>query len=229
MEKIRLVVATQKSREDFFKSTATGRSIILYYPLIPNVEIRLFEENKKGLPEVYNIAIAESVNSPAILIFLHDDMHILDYYWQNQVRISLQHFEIVGLAGNQRRVFKQPSWAFIDDKFTRDKSENLSGIVGNGSSFPPGNLSIFGPPGREVKLLDGIMLIVRSTTLISNDIQFDERFDFHFYDMDFCRQAEEKKIKMGTWAISTIHESEGFCGTEEWKVAYKKYLEKWQG
>jgi len=30
---------------------------------------------------------------------------------------------------------------------------------------------------------------------------FDPRFQFHFYDLDFCRQAEQRGLKMGTWAL----------------------------
>jgi hypothetical protein len=41
-------------------------------------------------------------------------------------------------------------------------------------------------------VLDGLLLAARSETLLSNQLTFDERFDFHFYNMDFCRQAEEK-------------------------------------
>ena len=52
-------------------------------------------------------------------------------------------------------------------------------------------------------------------------------FDFHFYDLDFCRQAELKGLKMGTWSISVIHESRGNLGPQGWWKAYKKYFEKW--
>ena len=178
MNKIRLIIATRENEDDFFKNTATGRSFSIYnYPFL---EIRLFPNNISGLPTLYNIAIAESISDPAILIFIHDDVHMLDYYWVSQIFSSLQKFDVVGLAGNKRRLSKQPAWAFVDDKFTWDKSENLSGIVGHGKGFPPSNLAVFGPPCQEVKLLDGLMLIADSKTLIQNQIKFDEQFDFHF-------------------------------------------------
>ena len=169
VNKIRLVVASRETESDFFKKTATGRSFSIYnYPFL---EIRLFPNNSIGLSTQYNIAIFESISDPAILIFIHDDIHMLDYYWVSQVLSSLEKFDVVGLAGNKRRVSKQPAWAFIDDKFTWDKSENLSGIVGHGKGFPPSNLAVFGPPCQEVKLLDGLMLIANSNTLIKNNIK----------------------------------------------------------
>ena len=226
MNKIRFVIGTRKSKNDFFLKTATGKSISLY-PL-PHVELRLFSNNDDGLSTIYNIAIEESRNDPAILIFMHDDIHLLDYFWADRIVDSLNKFDVVGLAGNKKRISKQPSWAFIDEKFTCDNRENLSGVVGHGTSFPPSNVSVFGPCYQEVKLLDGLMVAVYSETLIKNEIRFDEIFDFHFYDLDFCRQVEQKNLRMGTWPLSVIHESGGNFGSEDWKLGYQKYLKKWK-
>ena len=122
----------------------------------------------------------------------------------------------------------QPSWCKIEDIHTWDKPEYLSGMIGHGVGFPPAKLEFFGPSAQEVKLLDGVMLISHSDTLNDNSLYFDERFSFHFYDMDFCRQAELKGIKMGTWPISVVHESVGqIVGNDSWKLEYQNYLAKW--
>ncbi len=226
MEKIRFVIATRESRHDFFTKTATGKSLAIYK--FPFVEFLIFPNNREGLSTVYNRAIEQAINNPAILVFAHDDLHFLDYYWVDQFYGSLQQFDIVGVAGNKRRIANQPGWIFIDKNFTKEKSENMSGLVGHGKSFPPSNLSVYGNPRQEVKLLDGLLLIARSQTLINNQIKFDEQFEFHFYDMDFCRQAESKHIRMGTWTISLIHESVGSFGSPSWSEAYAKYLKKWK-
>ncbi len=224
--KFRFVCATRKTRDYFFESTALGRSLSLY--LFPSVELKLFDNNSKGLPYLYNKAIDESKTDPAVLIFIHDDVHLCDFFWTEKILAALKVFEVVGLVGNKRRVPKQPSWAFIDDRYTWDSPEHFSGVVGHGNGFPPQNVSFFGPPCQQVKLLDGLMLVCNSNTLTSKELRFDERFDFHFYDLDFCRQAELKNIKMGTWPISVIHESGGDVGSDEWRSAYLKYLSKWK-
>jgi GT2 family glycosyltransferase len=131
------------------------------------------------------------------------------------------------VAGNRRRLPNQPAWLFADIAFTWDSPENLSGIVGHGTGFPCANMSVYGSPGQEVKLLDGVLLAAHSEVLRSCSISFDERFAFHFYDLDFCRQAEARGLRMGTWPISVIHESEGAFGTPAWRAGYAKYLEKW--
>jgi GT2 family glycosyltransferase len=224
--KIRIVVATRKTQDEFLFKTALGQSLALYN--YPRIEISLFAQNKLGLSAVYNQAIEAARLDPAILLFVHDDVHLCGFNWPNEIAEALDHFQLIGVAGNKRRVTYQPAWCFIDAKFTWDVPENLSGIVGHGKGFPPANIKQFGPPCQEVKLLDGLFLACHSDTLFKHNLRFDERFDFHFYDMDFCRQAENLEIKMGTWSISTIHESAGNFGTEAWLAAYLKYLEKWE-
>jgi GT2 family glycosyltransferase len=225
MKKVKVVVATRASEKDFYEKTATGRSLRLCK--FPFLSVRLFPENTQGLSTVYNVAIQESVDDPCALIFIHDDVHVLDYFWVDRILGGLSHFNILGLAGNKRRSSGQSGWAFVDDKFTWDKREYLSGVVGHGKGFPPSNLSFYGPPGQQVKLLDGLMLCVHSKTLVDNDIRFDETFKFHFYDIDFCRQAEQKNVTCGTWAISVIHESKGGFNTESWRKSYEAYMAKW--
>lgn len=225
MEKIKVVVGTRASEKDFFEKTATGRSLAMFR--FPFLEVVLFPNNSQGLPKIYNEIIQESANDPCAMVFMHDDVHILDYFWIDRVLSGLSNFQVIGLAGNKRRVPNQPGWAFVDTKLTWDVPENLSGVVGHGNGFPPSNLSIFGPTCQQVKLLDGLMIGALSQTLIENDLKFDERFDFHFYDMDFCRQAETKNVTCGTWSISVIHESGGAFGSPSWSRSYEKYLAKW--
>ena len=222
---IRFIVATRERREDFFAQTALGRSLSLYN--FPFVELHLQDENCLGLPAVYNQAIEASRSSPAILVFAHDDVHLCDFYWPTHILNSLEQFQLVGLAGNKRRVPNQPSWAFIDTDGSWDSQENLSGTLGHGDGFPPRTLVRYGASCAEVKLLDGLMMIANSQTLVQSGLRFDETFQFHFYDMDICREAEIKGIKMGTWAISVIHESGGDFRSESWHTEYKKYLGKW--
>lgn len=225
MDKFKFVVATRKTQEDFFTQTATGKSLVLYNFL--NIEVQLFPENKQGLPKIYNTVIDECEDDPCILIFAHDDLHIIDYYWLDKISTALDVFGVIGLAGNISRQPFQPSWLFTDNQFTIDKSENLSGVVGHGQGFPPDNLSVYGIPYQEVKLLDGLLIACKSDTLIKNNIRFDEEFDFHFYDLDLCRQLEKNNIKMGTFDMSIIHESPGSFSDSRWINAMDIYFKKW--
>ena len=224
--KVKIIVATRMGKDAFLNTSALGRSLAPLRSILP-FELSLFAENTSGLPSIYNSAIEATKNDPSILIFLHDDVYICDFLWLRSIFQGLQKFDLLGLAGNKRRLSRQPSWAFIDEEFTWDEGQNLSGIIGHGSGIPDYNISAFGEPGQAVKLLDGVLLACQSQTLHAHDIRFDERFDFHFYDLDLCRQLESQQLKMGTWPISVIHESGGGFGSPAWRDGYEKYLEKW--
>ena len=58
-------------------------------------------------------------------------------------------------------------------------------------------------------------------------MRFDERFPFHFYDLDFCRSARANGLRLGTWPITLTHQSGGRFGIPEWRKAYADYLNKW--
>lgn len=223
--KVLLVVATRESESGFYTSTATGRSIQAFGR--GPFELHLFANNKEGLPKVYNKVIEQVKDPETLLVFAHDDLHLLDYFWHMRLHDAAQRFHVVGLAGNKRRVPGQPSWAFTDASLSWDVPENLSGVVGHGTGFPPTNLSVFGPPRQAVKLLDGLLLAVFVKTLQQHQLAFDERFDFHFYDMDFCRQVEANGLTCGTVDLPLIHESGGSFNTDAWRSAYQAYLSKW--
>jgi len=226
-EKIRIVTATRVSPEAFLSSTALGQSISLIKPLYPYLEVRLFDNNTRGLPAVYNTAIGEASRDPAVLVFVHDDVYFCDFYWPTRVLSGLSTFDVIGIAGNLRRLPMQSSWSTIDAEGTVDERDQLSGVLAHGAEYPPRHLWAFGPTCQPVKLLDGLFLAARSKLLLARGVQFDERFDFHFYDMDFCRQAETRDVRLGTWAISLIHMSIGGGGSPEWRKAYSTYLDKW--
>jgi len=222
---IRLVCGTRSSREAFSNETALGRSLKLYAHL-PDVQLQLFDNNTRGLSSIYNAAIDDAKKDPAVLVFVHDDVWLNDFFWVERIRESLARFDVVGLAGNRRRVPRQPSWAFTPD-MQWDERQYLSGSVGHGKGFPCEIASTFGPSAQECKLLDGLLLIADSDTLSRSALRFDERFKFHFYDLDFCRQTELKGLRMGTWPISVVHESGGAFGTATWREAYQQYLNKY--
>lgn len=225
INKYRFVCATRLDRERFLSEALLGKSRVFYELEI--AELRLFERNHRPLPEVYNEAIEEAKEDPAILVFIHDDVCLLDYYWPEHLNEALQKFDIVGLAGNQRRLPKQPSWYFMDEKFTPEFSDFGSGRICHSKSFPPERIDFFGQPGVPVKLLDGVLLAVDSRVLWEKGLRFDEQYSFHFYDMDFCRTAELLGLSMGTATVSILHGSVGSLNNDEWRANYLRYLKKW--
>lgn len=223
---ITVVAATRLSQSDFNQHSALGRSMTLTYPML-QVKLMIFCNNSDGLGACYNEAIAKIENDDEIIVLVHDDVLLADFFWIDKILNGLKVFDVVGVAGNRRRVPRQPGWAFIDDKFTWDHKSNLSGIVGHGDGFPC-NLSVYGEIMKNCKLLDGVFIATKKKVFRENDIKFDEKFKFHFYDMDVCRQFEQKNVSMGTIPLGLIHASGGGFGGPEWRASYDAYLAKWK-
>lgn len=233
MSGITIVSATKEPQQSFSTNTALGRTLSISYPRY-DISTRIFYNNKIGLSELYNTVINDpTVDKDEILLFLHDDVFLPDFFWFKRAVSALKIFDLIGVAGNKRRIPNQPAWCFTDVRLEPpergvvwDDFGNLSGIVGQGDSFPC-KLSIFGVQSMRCKLLDGVLLGAKKSVFVDNDIRFDEQFKFHFYDMDICRQFESAGLKIGTADISVIHESPGNFGSPSWQAGYNRYLEKW--
>jgi GT2 family glycosyltransferase len=79
----------------------------------------------------------------------------------------------------------------------------------------------------DCELLDGVFLAARKSALLGNEVLFDSRFDFHFYDLDFCRSARQRGLRLGTWPICLTHQSKGAFDSERWIEKYHAYIAKW--
>lgn len=224
VDKIRFVVASRHNAKDFHEKSLLGNCLKLYPGLF---ELDLYDSNTLGLPYVYNKSIQKSVFDPATLVFIHDDVYLMNFWWSVQIRDALQKFDIVGLAGNTRRQPNQPTWAHTDQTLSHFDFPYLSGCVAFSKEMTlPERILVSGPSFAECKLLDGVFIACKSETLIKNYLRFDERFSFHFYDMDLCRQAEMLGLRMGTWGIPIIHQSMGNADAL-WRHSMGVYFNKW--
>jgi hypothetical protein len=222
---IRVVCATA-GHIHAFGQTMLGKSLQAHHVYM-DLEIHVYADNKQGLGEIYNQAIDAAEQDPAILVFVHDDVMILDWFWERTLRLGLTEFDVVGLAGSTHRRPDQVSWCMLDDTLTQSiPPEFMSGIVAHGTQMPPHNVGMFGEPGQPCKLLDGLFLACDSRMLWRTGLRFDDQFEFHFYDMDFCRQAELLNVSMGTVAISVMHGSQGEYNPG-WHHMKSLYKQKW--
>jgi hypothetical protein len=222
--KIEVISATRLSEELFWNKSPLGISLQRLRHdtrVIPRITFN----NQKGLPIIYNDAILSAKNR-SFLVFIHDDVWIDDYFLSTRIREGLSKFDIIGVAGNRRITTKQPAWIFNDHTFTWDDKANLTGAVAH-AKHPFGRITFFGEVPAECALLDGVLLAAQKAVLVNAQCFFDSRFDFHFYDMDFCRTAKQNQLTLGTWPISITHQSGGAFGSEQWKKSYNAYIDKW--
>lgn len=221
---IDIISATRLSEDEFWERSALGISLRRMQG-DPRLSSRICYSNHRGLPELYNHCI-HADNSEEILVFVHDDVWMDDYLLADRIIDGLKQYDIIGVAGNRRRVSRQPSWCFVDIDFTWDERPHLSGAMGHGQQ-PFGEVNYFGATPAPCELLDGVFLAARTATLREHKVLFDPRFDFHFYDLDFCRTARQAALRLGTWPISMTHQSGGGFGNAAWRRGYDVYLEKW--
>ena len=226
---IEIISATRLSEEEFWKSSALGislRRLERDRRLVPHVAFA----NQRGLPEVFNARI-QAGQGHDHLVFVHDDVWLDDFCLADRVVDGLRAFDVIGVAGNRRGVPGQPAWAFAgrnaQGRFVWDEKVHLSGVIAHGAK-PFGPVSFFGPTPAACELLDGVFLAARRSTLLAKGVLFDPVFDFHFYDLDFCRSARSQGLRLGTWPVAMTHQSGGAFGSEKWAAKYRTYLEKWK-
>jgi len=223
---IEIVSATRMKQDDFWRESALGQSLLRLASDDRIAAAHIAYENRRGLPEVYNERLAADGGND-VLVFVHDDVWLDDFFFADRVLEGLRDYDIIGVAGNRRRLPGQCAWPFADTRFTWDARENLSGAVAHGKG-PFGQVSRFGPAPADCELLDGVLLAARKSALRGAGAQFDPRFDFHFYDLDLCRTARAAGLRLGTWPICMTHQSDGAFGTPGWQAGYAAYLRKWE-
>ena len=219
-----VVSATRCTEQEFWETSPLGQSLTRL-AVDSRISSMIAFSNQTGLPLVYNHCLSLMQGDP-MAVFIHDDVWIEDFALYEHLQAGLEVFDMVGVAGNKRRFPGQPAWAFLDTQWTWDDDANLSGLIGHGD-YPFAPVDRFGPLPSECELLDGVFLGVQRSTLAKAGIRFDERFSFHFYDMDFCRQLRQAGLRIGTWPISITHQSSGGYESDHWRASYSTYLAKW--
>lgn len=224
--RIIVISATRSDESGFWERTALGQSLVGLRQN-PDIQLQIHYQNQKGLPAVYNQYVSRQ-HRDDILLFIHDDVWLDSDAWPECIRRGLGRFDVVGVAGNRRLTPTQPAWSFdrLDETGFHWDTSFLSGEVGHGKQ-KNGDRSRYGHYPARCMALDGVLLAARCQTLLAAGVCFDERFKFHFYDLDFCRNATSKYLTLGTWGVAITHQSGGAFGTTDWHLGYRKYLEKW--
>ncbi|MGB3071148.1 MAG: glycosyltransferase [Ottowia sp.] len=225
MSQVIISSATRLPAEKFWQESALGQSL-RRLSFDDRLRASVAFENTQGLPTIYNRLIQEAP-AGSLLVFVHDDVWLEDFFFPQRIAEGLQVFDAIGVAGNRRRVRNQPAWCFVNDRFIWDERSHLSGSVAHGAA-PFGPVTCFGPAPAECELLDGVLLAAKRDVLVENGVTFDERFSFHFYDLDFCRSLRAKELRLGTWPIALTHQSGGSFGSPAWRAGREAYLRKWE-
>ncbi len=220
---LRFVVATRcVSEADFLSLTLTGKSLSWLRGVYP-IHVNVAYGQCSGLAPVYNAAI-ELADADDILVFMHDDVRIDDWQIMSRLAEGLRTFGVIGVAGNTIREPSQLNWW---GKHCPASGQFMGcGVARGAIAYADGRHEYWSGEPCEVKQLDGLFLAAFKSTLQEHAVRFDPRFQYHLYDVDFCRQCEQAGIAMGVWPIALSHQSSGQLGSA-WIDAGRVYLDKW--
>ncbi len=228
---IHVVSATRLTETAFWGDSLLGVSLRRIDSLVP-IKHSIAFQNRAGLPAVYNAALA-AMGQDDIAVFVHDDVAIYDFHLPHRLAEGLQAFDVIGPAGHAAPLADHCGWlhrlpAGAEKPVAEDEdsTHGLSGCV-NHLMADRELLSRYGPSPRRTALLDGLFLAAPVATLRRHEIRFDERFDFHFYDLDFCRSCLDHGLRLGTWPIALGHASTGGFDSPAWNSGLAAYRAKW--
>ena len=220
-----VVSATRMNEETFWHEAALGRSLKRHMQQDKRLVPVVAYENIRGLSQIFNDAI-EAAPDNALLILIHDDVWLDENTLVQKVSQGLEQYDVIGVAGNVRIQPGQTGWCFADATFNFDDTTYLRGAISHGQhAFGP--TSNYGKVSGACQLVDGVFLAAHKQALLQSSVRFDTQFDFHFYDMDFCRTANQVGLKLGVWPVQITHQSEGAFGSQRWRESYEQYMQKW--
>ena len=221
--RLRLMAASRLDTEAFAKGTLLGRSLAL--PVHAELERCISFNNSSPLADTYNRGLAEA-HDDSLVVFCHDDLWLGDAPLEPALREALSRFDLVGVAGNGRRVSLQQAW-WLDPKTGTWDHPHLVGQLRHGD--PESSLlNPYGPTPAPALLLNGVFMAGRAGVLRRAGLAFDPQLPFHFYDLDFCRAAERAGLRIGVWPLDLIHASGGAAFTPTWRASYVFYRQKWE-
>lgn len=213
-------------RELFFVSCTPGRQEDT--PLWVSLQklgintFHFFEHNRQGLPACYNTYLNQHAGTNRILVLVHDDVTIGDVFIREKLDDAVLMFDIVGVVGSgyfdaQARP-RNYTWSVWPREYQ-------SGAVEHGYGSGLSAWITCGLTPRRCVIMDGLFLAVDLLTI--GRVRFDERFDFHLYDLDFCLQAHQAGRTLGTSNIYLHHASTGDYDSAGYQKALQEFRAKW--
>lgn len=222
MSKLLIVTCTQARTEEEFQKLPIYPSLKKQYEAnSPNVDFRVFRDNKKGLSECYNEVLRDPVNANKTVLFVHDDVVLEDLFLYEKLINSP--YSITGLAG--AKSFNKQS-----DKLAWHLSAPREDYVGEVSHISEDRVwtTVFGNTKSRALTIDGLFVACKVKDLIQKGLTFDEDFNFHFYDIAFCLRANQKQVTCGVLPIRAIHHGLGDSMlTSNWEESNVKFKQQY--
>lgn len=217
-KRIFLVTATRAKTDAEFKKRPICRSIEKFYNMHErwDFDFDVVKDNKEGLSTVYNRYLTEEHKND-IVLFVHDDLIISDLFLVELLRKSP--YTVTGLAGSTgfNPHYEKAAWHLMSPK------EKWVGEVRHIKDNRVWTTT-FGNTTSHATLLDGLFLAVDVEEILKTKARFNEEFAFHHYDISFCFECTNNKVKKGILPISVIHYGLGDSMiSKDWEESNEKF------
>lgn len=196
-------------------------SIQKLHALCNTVDFYIYYENNEGIGIIYNKAIEQALKDGIEkIIFVHDDVTILDMFIFEKLESSFELFDIIGVAGSSQFKLESPVCWHNSPKDTWTGA--VEHPVVNKEYSKGFYMSSFGTMPKQTATIDGLFIALNLKTI--GDLRFRENYGFHFYDLGIALDANLKKLKVGVSNIYCSHDSHGGYNTPEWRDAEQKFI-----
>lgn len=196
-----------------------------------DVSLVMNVNNKCGLSKAYNIQLTpENLIKHDIVLFVHDDVYIDDRKIKGKLYTAINelNYDIVGLAGaSEVKIGKPCLWHKMSRQSTWSGAvTHPINVEGRDKLY----VTSFGPWPSRCLVLDGLFLAVDLKRILEVGWRFNENYDFHHYDMSSCLDANNLKLKMGTYPIHVTHNSPGLndYNDKQYQQSEAKFYEQYK-
>lgn len=222
MKKLLIVTCTKAKNSEEFCKRPIFASLKKQCETNADVDFYIFKDNKRGLSACYNEILKDPQHLDKTVLFVHDDVILEDLFLYEKLISSP--YSITGLAGAKtfNKSLDKLAWHIAADK------NSFVGEVSHSAKDRGTWTTVFGSTESRALMLDGLFLCCKVKDLVSNELYFDEAFNFHFYDLAFCMRANSKKVTCGVLPVRVIHLGLGDSMlTEDWEKANIKFKEQY--
>jgi tetratricopeptide (TPR) repeat protein len=197
----------------------------MYRELLADTAFEIIRiDDARSLCEGYNRGIQQSRGD--LLIFSHDDIHILGPHFSRHLRRYLADYDLIGVAGTAHLVagsWGQAGWPHLHGWVSHPFRDEA------GDEYP--HMTIFQVRSSvvdNIQAVDGLFFAARRA--VAEHLRFDETtFDgFHFYDLDFSYRAHLAGYKLAVCnELMISHDSTGNFDAQ-WRIYAHRFYEKHQ-
>lgn len=218
----RFALLTTRRHIHFVSLTRGQKEDTDIYRSLKHLNIESFdiiENNTRGIPECYNEFIDRFAGQDVILVFVHDDVLLSDAFFLEKLTEASGWFNIIGIAGASQ--FVDAGQNVLSWHSAAHTKLHISGAVTNKKDDELAVYVHFGLAPAECVTVDGVLMAI--DMLHVGNVRFDERYQFHLYDLDFCVEAFHQGLTIGTSDTHIIHESPGNFYSEAYISALNQF------